>query len=517
MPSPEQVAVAGQTPRTCISALLDGAQHHADRLITFVEGRTELTMTVSALHVRARAVAAGLQRCGVRPGHAVAVQLTNGPECMVVYQAVLLCGATLVPIIDIYGPREVNQILVDSDSVALVTSQRRVATAAGAVTPASCQHRFVVGMTHVAGWPALDELIAPPQGYAAPIADLDDVCLIVYTSGTSATPKGVMHTHRTVLAEQDQLPALIAGRTDDIQLITFPPGHIAGVAGILRSMISGSRTIYTAGWDAACAADLIARFGVTSTAGAPLHLQTLLDVADPDQLVTLREFLVGAAPVSSGLGRRAAKAGIRTFRCYGLSEHPTVTAGRRGDPERARCGTDGAVLPGCAVRIIGSDGRDVAPGVDGEICLTGLEQFVGYTDPRHTAGAFTGDGWLRTGDIGHLDPEGYLTVVGRLKEVILRAGETISARQVEKVLYEHTAVAECAVIAIPDPKYGEIVGAVVVVHPGGRLNLVDVQKHFRDAGVAVQKTPQRLVVVDALPRTALGKAQKSDLIGLFAQ
>ncbi|TDH48349.1 cyclohexanecarboxylate-CoA ligase [Mycobacterium eburneum] len=502
--------------RTCISAFGEAAAQHTDQTVVFVNGATESSLSIGDLHRRARSVAAGLQALGVRPGDAVAVQLTNTVDCMVAYQAVLLCGATLVPIVHIYGPREVDQILSDSAAVVIITSEcSPLVTGADPQWLPPTVHRVLSG-AHRAGWRSFGDLSSSAADYLVPTTHADEVCLIVYTSGSSAAPKGVMHSHNTVLAEQRQLPALIAGRADDVHLVAFPPGHLAGVASMLRPMVSGTATVFTDGWDAARASEIIARFGVTSTAGAPLHLTTLLDEAEPDQLVTLREFLVGAAPVPAALGRRAGEAGIDTFRCYGLSEHPTVTAGRPTDPERVRLATDGAALPGTTVRVIGPDGHSLDTGVDGEICVIGPEQFVGYTDAEQTSQAFTEDGWLRTGDLGHLDTDGCLTVVGRIKEVVIRAGETISARQVEDVLSEHVAVAECAVVAVPDARYGEIVGAAVVLVPGHQLELVDVQRHFRRAGLAVQKTPQQLVVVDDLPRSALGKICKPELAGLFA-
>jgi acyl-CoA synthetase (AMP-forming)/AMP-acid ligase II len=265
-------------------------------------------------------------------------------------------------------------------------------------------------------------------------------------------------------------------------------------------------------WDPARAVRLIHRFGVTSTAGAPIHLQGILDLGDTQQrLATLREFLVGAAPVSEELGRRAAAAGIQTFRSYGATEHPTVTGEHDGEPEWARLRTDGKPLPGSSVRILGSDGLEVATGTDGEVVVQGPDQFVGYRDSSLNDAAFTADGWLRTGDLGHLDEEGRLTVTDRIKDVIIRAGETMSSSQIEEVLNAHPAVAAGAVVAAPDSRYGEIVAAVVSLRPNATLDLADLREHFAASGLAKQKTPERLVVVEALPRTPLGKVKKAEL------
>jgi acyl-CoA synthetase (AMP-forming)/AMP-acid ligase II len=276
--------------------------------------------------------------------------------------------------------------------------------------------------------------------------------------------------------------------------------------------LSGSRTVFMDGWEPALAIQAVYRFGVTSTAGAPFHLEGILDLGDTtDKLATLREFLVGAAPVTDDLGRRAAAAGISTFRSYGATEHPTVTGEHEGQPEWARLSTDGKPLPGSAVRILGPEGADCAAGVDGEVVVQGPDQFVGYQDPALNADAFTADGWFRTGDLGQLDAEGRLSITDRIKDVIIRGGETISSGQVEEVLNAHPAVAEGAVVAAPDARYGDVVAAVVVLKAGCDLDLKGLRAHFAESGLARQKIPERLAVIDALPRTSLGKVRKAEL------
>jgi acyl-CoA synthetase (AMP-forming)/AMP-acid ligase II len=417
--------------------------------------------------------------------------MTNRIECVIAYQAVLLCGAVLVPIVHIYGPAEVGFILGESGAKVHVTVDgfRLVDTG------------VVVRWDDIKG-----------DGYRRPAPSSDDVAVLIYTSGTTSAPKGVQHSHNSVQAELATLVDLIAGDPDAVQLVTFPPGHIAGVNSTLRPLVSNQRTVFLDRWDPAMAAELIHRFGVTSTSGAPFHLEGLLAVDDAaTQLATLREFLTGAATVTEELGRRAQAAGINSYRSYGATEQPTVTGSRGGDPEHARVSTDGKPLSGNVVRILAPDGGEQPVGVDGEVVVQGPDQFIGYRDPSLDADAFTDDGWFRTGDLGHLDDEGRLTITDRIKDVIIRGGETISSSQVEDVLTTHPAIAEGAAVAAPHPRYGDVVAAVVVLKPGERLSLDDVRAHFAQSGLAKQKTPERLVVVDALPRTALGKVRKADL------
>ncbi|WP_256439859.1 MULTISPECIES: class I adenylate-forming enzyme family protein [Mycolicibacterium] len=266
------------------------------------------------------------------------------------------------------------------------------------------------------------------------------------------------------------------------------------------------------GWDPALAVDLIYRHRVTATAGTPFHLEGLLDLGDTgEKLATLREFLVGAATVTEEQGRRAGAAGINTYRCYGSTEQPTITAARSSDAAPARMGTDGKPMQGVTVRIIGPDGSEQPAGADGEIVTQGPDQFIGYRDPALNADAFTADGWFRTGDLGHLDSDGRLTITDRIKDVIIRAGETISPGQVEDVLNAHPAIAEGAAVAAPHPRYGDVVAAVVVLKPGAAVDLADLRDHFAASGLARQKTPERLAIVDALPRTSMGKVRKAEL------
>jgi acyl-CoA synthetase (AMP-forming)/AMP-acid ligase II len=502
--------------RTCLDAFATAAIEHAGEPVTFLVGDSVSRPTVGDIHKLSTALAASLQHLGVRAGDAVALQLTNRPECAVAYQAVLLCGAVLVPIVHIYGTAEVEFILTESGAKLLIMPDRhRSITYTDRIEELSriptLAEIVVVGEEPVAGCLAYRDLAATNYGYLPPTVQSDDVCLLLYTSGTTSAPKGVQHTHNTVLAEQRTLPALLAGARDDVSLVTFPPGHIAGVGSMLRPLLAGNRTVFMDGWDPQ-AVEAVHRFAVTSTAGAPVHLAGILDLGDiGDKVATLREFLVGAAPVAEDLGRRAGAAGISTFRSYGATEHPTVTGEHEGEPDWARLRTDGKPLPGSAVRILGPDGADCPAGVDGEVVVQGPDQFVGYRDPALDGDAFTADGWFRTGDLGQLDPQGRLTITDRIKDVIVRGGETISSGQVEEVLNAHPAVAEGAAVAAPHSRYGDVVAAVVVLKPGCELDLDGLRTYFAASGLARQKTPERLAVVEALPRTALGKVRKADL------
>lgn len=501
--------------RTCIDRIDEAAVTHSDMPVIFAGAHPSAT-TVGAVNREAIAVAGALQRMGVAPGDAVAVQLPSRFECAVAYEAIALAGAVLVPIVHIYGVNEVEFILTQSRAKVLIMPDRWRSSVytdriARLLSVPSLEQIVIVGNEAPAGaigWSDLDT----GTEYTRPTADSDDVCLLIYTSGTTSAPKGVQHSHNSFLAEQEAMATAMAADPDDVQLVSFPPGHIAGVSGMFRPLLRGSKTVYLDAWDPQTAVDLIAEHSITSTAGTPFHLTGILDLDnDGTQVASMREFLIGAAAVPEDLVRRAEQSGIKTFRCYGLSEHPTVSCGNVGEPIEARLQTDGAPMVGVQIRILDEDGAPVPAGVDGEVVTRGPDQFVGYLDTELNAGVFTADGWLRTGDLGHLDESGRLTITDRLKDVIIRAGETISSGQIEEVLNAHPAVVEGVVVAAPDRRYGEVAAAIVVLHPGEHLGLAGLRAHFVSSGLAKQKTPEQLLVVESLPRTPVGKIRKADL------
>ena len=331
----------------------------------------------------------------------------------------------------------------------------------------------------------------------------------MYTSGTTAEPKGVQHTHASLLGEICAMDEIRGAGPDLTTLSVFPSGHIAGTLGILRVLCRGNTTITLDAWQPEQAAHLIATRGVGASGGAPIHLSGILDIAERDglDLSSLREYTTGAAGVAGNLIRRADRFAVGAFRCYGSSEHPTVSSGRPEDPLGKRADTDGRVAPGTQIRLIDDDGNDVNPGDAGEILTRGPELFCGYTDARHNRSSLV-DGWFRTGDVGRLDADGYLTITDRKKDIIVRGGENISSKEVEDVLSGHPAVAEAAAVGLADEKYGERVCAFVVVNSGQSFDLHAAAAYFAQCGLARQKTPERIVVVPELPRTASGKVQK---------
>ncbi|HEX4094269.1 MAG TPA: AMP-binding protein [Trebonia sp.] len=511
---------------TLAAHILAGAAAHDGCPLVFAAGSAEQATTLGALVSDAERAAAALQARGIGPGDVIAVQLPGSYAGAVIQVAAGLCGAVLLPVVMIYGPREMDFVLRRSGAAAVVLPREHRgrphadAVLSGLSRLPALKFAVVVGDDDAPGQNTVGhgavgytELLRQPGGtYRQPSPDPGDRAVLMYTSGTTAEPKGVQHSHRTLLAEATSRVYTLNG-PGARHLGLFPPGHMAGLLSLLRILLLGTPTVIMQAWDAAQAARLIVRHAVTSCGGAPVQLSGLLDqqAAGTAELGTLREFLTGAAPVPPSLIRRADAAGIAAFRSYGSSEHPTVSAGTIADSLGRRAGTDGRLLAGNQVRLVDAGGRDVPDGKDGEILTRGPELFSGYTDPELNAAAFLPGGWFRTGDVGRTDADGYLTVTDRLKDIIIRGGENISAKEVEDLLVTHPAVADVAVIPSPDQKLGERVCAVVVPRPGFTFDVEQARAHFAAAGAARQKTPEVVVLVDELPRTPSGKVRKDVL------
>lgn len=505
-------------PATLGEAIRHGVASYAAGHLVVVSDERPHQGSLGELDAEARSVAAWLQSVGVGRGDVVALQLPNWWEGAVIQAATAMVGGVILPIVPIYGPREVSFILREAGAKVFALPDAFRGRDYLAMLPElgdlpELSTTVVVGAPSTSGAVGWDDAHRDAAEYVIPDSEADDLALLVYTSGTTADPKGVQHTHRSLIAETFSPVAMAGTGPDSSHLSVFPSGHVAAVNGLLRILVLGSPTVLMDAWDADRAARLIDEYAVTVTAGAPVHLAGFLDARDRGEIAmaSLQEYLVGGASVPPSLVLRADAAGVTAYRAYGLSEHPTISGGTAADPLEKRAHTDGRVAPGNEVRILDDDGRELPTGEDGEIVSRGTELFAGYRAAELTAAAFTPDGWFRTGDVGRLDADGYLTITDRKKDIIVRGGENISSKEIEDILGTHPRVAEVAAVGSPDDRYGERVAVFVVLSEGIELTLDEVGEHFRSCGAARQKTPELVRVVTALPRTPAGKVQKVPL------
>lgn len=475
--------------------------------------------TAHDLHARSLRVAGGLHRLGLRPGDAICLQIPNSVENTVTCLAAIHLGLVIVPVVHIYGPHELGFIIRDSGARVLVVPRawrkidflRRVSEI---TDQGPLEHLVVIGDDVPAGATAWRDLERADPLVTPAASSPDDTGLIVYTSGSTGSPKGVRHTQNNMKAGAPAGPPSFSSEPSPATLFGSPAGHIGGMLNVLFPFLTGIGGHYLDGWDAEVALDTISRFRLTRSSGAPLHLLTLVEAAERSDLDTSSfwYYVCGGASVPPATIERAEALGWKASRSYGSSENPTTTSCSDHDPLAFRASTDGGMSPGAAVRIVDEDGVILPPGREGEIHSVGPKLFAGYTDPALDAAAFTPDGWFRTGDVGRLDVHGHLTVTDRKKDIVIRAGENISSREVEDILVRHPAVLEAAVVGAPDPRYGERVCAFVRLRDGrSGFDLEAARHHFVDLGVARQKTPERIIVVDDFPRSANGKVRKPEL------
>jgi cyclohexanecarboxylate-CoA ligase len=338
-----------------------------------------------------------------------------------------------------------------------------------------------------------------PDGYAR------DVCLLLYTSGTTADPKGVLHNHETLVYECRSIVELFGLTSSDGVFMASPLTHITGVLyALVLPALTGAGTTLLDIWDPVVAADLVERERCRFTVGATPFLQGLTDVYEArGARSALRAFACGGADVPPDLVRRARRVlGTAVVRVYGSTEMPTLTCGHPDDPEHIAADTDGRTIGPVELRLL-----DEHDGV-GELAVRGPELFLGYLDPALNDDAFFDDGFFATGDLASFDSEGAVTIRGRKKDIIIRGGENIAAKEVEDLLYGHPDVQEVVVVAMPDQKLGEKVCAFGVPAPGAGPDVTTFRVYLEKHRIARQKFPERVELVSELPKTASGKIQK---------
>lgn len=481
---------------------------------TYAEIRTDALRLVTVL-----------AESGLEAGDVVAFQLPNWREAVVAFYGLAMGGYVLVPIVHIYGHKEVRFILGQSRARAYISADRYghvdyldIVDGAAPDELADLELHLVVGSAE--GPPhsqvrrvPWDVVHAAAPAAAIGTADCDDVCVLAYTSGTTSDPKGVMHSHRTLVAELLHMRGWITPGSPN--LMGSPVTHATGMLGaVLAPMDIGEDIHLIDRWDPSRVLQIMLDADVGAGTGASVFLASLLDhpAFSPEHARRMRRIGLGGAPVPIALAERAASHGISIVRAYGSTEHPSVTGCSFDDPADKRHATDGAPMRGVEIRLLGDDGGPAASGEAGEIWSRGPDLCVGYADPALTGEMFDGDGWYRSGDMGVLDAAGFLTITDRVKDVIIRGGENISAAEIEESIGMLPQVAEVAVVAVPDERLGEHACAVVRLVPGVEsVDLSDITAELERIGLARQKWPEELRTVEDFPRTASGKVRKVDL------
>jgi long-chain acyl-CoA synthetase len=491
---------------TLADPLRHAARFHADRPAVTDVGAGTPTRTYAELDDRVRRLATVIaERTNL--GDRVALLALNSEQYLEMYFAVPASGRLIVPLNTRWADPELIYALDDSASTLLVTDREpgELADHVGAVLPTG---------------PALDALIDA----AAPMADLgagvveDDVAGLFYTGGTTGQSKGVMLTHRNLIANAVHVRTTAPAAPGDAYLVMAPMFHAAGSNSVVDVVWNGAHHVILPGFDAASSLDAMERFGVNMLLAVPTMMAAQVDeqLARPRDVTALRRYLHGGSPVAGEVVRRALEAfpGVEQIELYGATElSPLVTAFNHHeqaiDTDRLR--SCGRPIMGVAVRIIdGATDEELPPGAVGEIEVRGANVMAGYWNKPDVTAAVLRDGWYRTGDVGRLDADGYLFVLDRSKDMIITGGENVYSTEVEEVLYTHPGVAEATVFGIPDETWGEAVHAVVVARQEG-LTATELIEHCRRS-IAGYKVPKSVDFrADPLPKSGPGKVLKREL------
>lgn len=465
--------------------------------------------------------AAGLEDLGVGTGDIVAVQLPNWWEFVVVSLAANRIGAVINPLMPIFRERELSYMLGFAGAKVLVVPRvfrgfDHAAMAYGLQRELPALKQVVV--VDGEGDDGFDRLlmsgarrIEPQQ---PPRLAPDAMAVVMFTSGTTGSPKGVMHSHNTLMACNLSLAGRFGLTGDDVMLACSPLGHMTGYAAIMLLGFSlGSTVVLQDVWEGRRGVTIMADEGVTFTAASTPFLSDICEAvaAGAPRPAALRNFLCGGAPIPPVLIERAARElGLMVCSLWGMTESlsSTLTEPARAAEKSAR--TDGRPLEGVEIRVVDFDGRPLPAGQTGRLLVRGAQMLLGYYK-RPDIETFDAEGWFDTGDLAYADDEGYIRINGRTKDVLIRGGENVPVVEIEALLYKHPAIAAAALVGYPDARLGERGCAFVVLRPGASFSLETLQAYMAESKVAKQYWPERVEIVDDLPRTPSGKVQKFKL------
>lgn len=477
-------------------------------------------MTYGQYRDAAENFAAYLGQRGVAAGTVVTWQLPTWIETVVVVGALSRLGAVQNPVMPIYRERELSFVTRQAGTRLLIVPPEWRGFDYPAMARAVAERNPDLDVMVVDGaLPEGDPAWLPPPPPVPASPEQAPVRWYFYTSGTTADPKGARHTDATVLAGGAGMADRIACVPGDRAGLVFPFAHIGGcTTWLTASVVHGVALILTEAFDPVATVGLLRRERVTLAGAGTVFHQTYLAAQRRDPgtpvLPDVRCFPGGAAPKPPGLHAQMKKelGGAGIVAGWGLTEAPILTMAGPHDPDDALAAAEGRPTHGVRLRVVRPDGTDAEPGGEGELRAKGPQVMLGYLDAALDAEAFDEDGWFRTGDLGRVDADGNVYITGRLKDVIIRKGETISAKEIEDLLSAHPQVAEVAVVGLPDPATGERACAVVVAaDPADPPTLDALGEYLRGTGLMVQKLPERLEIVPVLPRNPAGKVLKKEL------
>lgn len=492
----------------------------------------ETRLTYAQFSRRVDRIALGLVALGVEPGDVVSFQLPNWWQFSALAAACARIGAVSNPLMPIFRQRELRLMLAFAESKVVVAPRifrdfDHAEMLRGLLAEMEEAPRlFVVGGEGEESFEGyfLDRAWEEEEDAAAIFAarrpDADALAQLMFTSGTSGEPKAVMHTSNTIVSSAREYARWIGLTGEDKVFMASPLAHQTGfIYGVVLAWFLKTQLALQDLWSAPAAARNIEAQRATFTMASTPFLSDLANDASVtrEQLHSLRIFVCAGAPIPPEIVRRATdRLGFSVLSCWGMTENGGVTIARPGDPPEKVFETDGKAIDGMEVRVVDADGRPLPPGETGDLLVRGMANFVGYLK-RPELNDTDAEGWFRTGDLARMDADGYIRITGRSKDVVIRGGENIPVVEIENVLYRHPGVMEAAIVAMPDPRLVERACAFVVPRPGHHIGLEAIREFLAAEGVARNYWPERIEIVEAMPRTASGKIQKFRLREVAAE
>jgi acyl-CoA synthetase (AMP-forming)/AMP-acid ligase II len=478
------------------------------------------TLTWAESKAAAERAAAGFARMGIGAGDVVSWQLPTWLESKILVLALARLGAIQNPMLPIYREREVGFVTRQAKAKLLVVPSvwsgfDFEAMARGIASAIGEEGGSLEVLVADKALPQGDPSTLPPP----PDPSEDPVRWYFYTSGTTADPKGAQHTDRTIMASANGMSACLEVTSDDKNAVVFPFTHIGGIGWLFSALVVGFPTVYIERFDPARTIALIQEHDVTMAgAGTPFHMAYLAaqrqlpagEVLFPN----VRVYCGGGAPKPPQLHYdiKAEMGGVGIVSGYGLTEAPILVMGTVHDTDEQLANTEGRATGTVQLRFVTIEGKEAGIDEEGELRAKAPQLMKGYLDSSLDAEAFDEDGWFKTGDLGRIDADGMVTITGRVKDIIIRNMENVSAKEVEDLLFTHPDIADVAVIGLPDARTGERVCAVVVPKdPDAPLTFESMVAFCREQGLMTQKLPEQLEIVDALPRNPTGKVLKFEL------
>ena len=494
-----------------------------------VDRPTPARLSYAELGDKVARAAGALRRLGVGPGDVIAVQLPNWWEFVVVALAGGRLGAVVNPLMPIFRERELSYMLGFAEAKVLLVPKlfrgfdhEAMAEGMRAELP-KLEHVIVVDGQGENGFERMllggSDRVEAPARLADSALQPDDTAVVMFTSGTTGSPKGVMHTSNSLVACTNSLSGRFGLTSDDVMLACSPLGHMTGYAAVMLLAVRlGATTVLQDVWQVKQGVAIMVEEGVTYTAVSTPFLADICDTvaAGAPRPQRLCSFLCGGAPIPPVLIERAARElDLQVCSLWGMTESLSSTLTEPARAAEKSSSTDGRALEGVDVQIVDFDGKPVPLGTTGRLMARGAQMFAGYYK-RPDLSTFDAAGWFDTGDLAYMDAEGYIRINGRTKDVLIRGGENVPVVEIEGLLYQHSAVATAAIVGYPDDRLGERACAFVVLRPDATLDLAGVQAWMTESKVAKQYWPERLIVIDDLPRTPSGKIQKFKLRELAA-